>query len=398
MAFLPKEGLSMGAEGKAPLRILVLVPSLGGGGAERMAVNLCRGLDRDLWRPTVVTFEEADDLVSELPDDVPRRSLEKSGRAANAALPLRLAGVLREERPDLIFTRVYFTALVGYLANRLAGRPAPLVSAVDSTLSRLIAAQSLAPLRRWACRRILPRIDRLVAVSGAVKQDLARNFDVPPARCAVIHNSVDIARARRLMREEAHGFGFAGEEPVVLSVGRLEPPKNFPLLLRAFARLRERRAARLVILGEGSQRPRLEALADRLGVTEHVRLPGFHPNPFKFMRAADVFVLSSDHEGFGNVIVEAMACGAPVVSTRCGGGAEEIVTPERDGLLVPSGDEAALAGAVEHVLDSPELRRRLSRNARRRARDFDNRAVTRRYEELFAAVFPGYNANTVNRL
>ena len=140
-----------------------------------------------------------------------------------------------------------------------------------------------------------------------------------------------------------------------------------------------------MILGEGEERQRLINLAEELGVRPFVDFPGFHSNPFKFMAAATVFVLCSDWEGFGNVVIEAMACGTSVVCTRYRYGAEEIITDGVNGLLVPCGSSEALAGAICALLDDGKLRARLARGARRRARDFDNAAITRKYQQVFAS-------------
>jgi glycosyltransferase involved in cell wall biosynthesis len=145
----------------------------------------------------------------------------------------------------------------------------------------------------------------------------------------------------------------AGAAPVVLGAGRLDQQKDFPTLIRAFAAVRSKRAARLVILGEGPERARLESLVEELGIGEHVRLPGFVSNPFSYMARAAVFVLSSAWEGMPGVLIQAMACGAPVVATDCESGPREVLASGKYGRLVPVGDHAALAEAIAATLDAP---------------------------------------------
>jgi glycosyltransferase involved in cell wall biosynthesis len=164
----------------------------------------------------------------------------------------------------------------------------------------------------------------------------------------------------------------------LLGVGRLEPQKDFALLLRAFARIRRERAARLLILGEGRERPRLTQLAKALGVADSVDLPGFVPNPYAHMTRANLFVLSSRYEGLGNVVIEALACGCPVVSTDCPSGPAEVLDRGRYGRLVPVGDPAALAQAILAALEEPVDRARL----RGRAAQFSVERAARRYLEL----------------
>ena len=369
-------------------RVLIVIPSVTGGGAERMVVNLCRAIDRRRWEPVVATFAEPDESDRELLPDVELHGLGKRGRLGNLQVVLGLAAMIRRERPDLVFTRIYFTGLVAFLARMLSGVAVPLVSAVDCTLSHALEWEPFTALRRAAVRFVFPRLEHVVAVSGGVKRDLVSSFGVKPDRCTVIHNSVELDRIGR-MAEEPPPEWFECGEPVVVSVGRLIEAKNFPLLLRAFRRLTEGRDARLVIVGEGPERERLERLALDLDIEDRFSLPGFVSNPFRFVARADVMALSSDWEGFGNVVVEAMACGVPVVCTRYEHGAEEIISDGENGLLVPCREEKALAEAMERVLSDEKLRARLVDGGLERCRDFDNRLVTRRYEDVFSGVLEG---------
>jgi glycosyltransferase involved in cell wall biosynthesis len=147
-----------------------------------------------------------------------------------------------------------------------------------------------------------------------------------------------------------HPWFRSNQPPVILGVGRHRPQKGFDTLLRAFARVRQETPARLVILGEGPERPNLERLASELGVAADVDMPGFDPNPFRYMRRAGVFVLSSRYEGLPNVLIQALACGCPVVSTDCPSGPSEILDGGRYGALVPVDDVEAMAGAIVRAL------------------------------------------------
>jgi glycosyltransferase involved in cell wall biosynthesis len=243
-----------------------------------------------------------------------------------------------------------------------------------------------APVRgaiRAGMRALYPRADAVVALSAGVGGELERTIHGLAGRVFVIPNAGmdgdeppplgDVARA-------------AGEAPVLVACGRLVPQKAYPVLLRALATVRERVPARLRILGEGPLRDELGALAEVLGVADAVTFEGFRPDPSAYMAAADVFVLSSEYEGFGNVIVEAMAAGAPVVATDCPYGPGEILEGGRHGVLVPPGDPEALAGALLRVLGDDVLRTRLRASGRERARDFAPAAVAARYGRLFQDV------------
>ena len=166
--------------------------------------------------------------------------------------------------------------------------------------------------------------------------------------------------------------------PIILSVGRLARVKDFPTLLCAIQHVSTNRRIRLIILGEGNWRKRLESMARKLGVEELVSLPGWVDNPYAFMSRAALFVLSSKHEGLGNVLIEALACGCPCVSTNCPSGPAEILDNGRFGPLVPVGDAPALAAAVESVLDCPPNESRLLK----RAADFSFNASIDHYERI----------------
>jgi glycosyltransferase involved in cell wall biosynthesis len=171
------------------------------------------------------------------------------------------------------------------------------------------------------------------------------------------------------------------EQPVLLGVGRLVPQKDYTVLLRAFSRIRKSRPIRLIVLGEGTERRRLERYAQRLGVRDDVDFPGFVKNPFPFMRRCTVYVLSSRFEGLPGALIQAMACGAPVVSTDCPSGPSEIIDSGSNGFLVPVGDDEKLAASIENLLDNPALRRSFSEAGRKAAAEFEVSPMIRHYEE-----------------
>jgi glycosyltransferase involved in cell wall biosynthesis len=204
--------------------------------------------------------------------------------------------------------------------------------------------------------------------------------DAAPARINVIYNPVDCRRIAELAAQDLdHPWFQPGQPPVVLAAGRLHRQKDYPTLLQAFARLRRRKTSRLVIIGEGPERARLASLAAQLGISEEVQLPGFQTNPFAYMARAGVFALSSAWEGLSNVLIEALACGCPVVSTDCPHGPAEVLDSGKYGTLVPVADPAALAQALQATLD----RKTAAAEAQQRAGYFDIGAVADRYWQLF---------------
>jgi glycosyltransferase involved in cell wall biosynthesis len=213
-------------------------------------------------------------------------------------------------------------------------------------------------------RRTYLMADAIVAVSEGVAQDLVAHAGVSRERITKIYNPVVTAELLVRAKEPLdHPWLKPGEPPIILGTGRLVSPKDFSTLLRAFARVRAQRKSRLIILGEGNRRNELEYLAQKLGVSNDVALPGFVANPCAYMARASVFVLSSAWEGFGNVIVEALACGCPVVSTDCPNGPSEILGDGAYGPLVPVGDDAAMADAILAILESSTESGRLQARA-----------------------------------
>jgi len=199
--------------------------------------------------------------------------------------------------------------------------------------------------------------DLVVAPSQGVGDDVMAITGLPRSRIAVIHNPVFRPEIVELARRPVnHPWFVDGGAPVVVAAGKLKPQKDFATLLRAFARLRAARPLRLVIFGEGAERAHLEQLVQELGIGADVDMPGYVENPYPYFRNAAVFVLSSAWEGLPNVLIEAMACGCPVVATDCPSGPGEILDQGRIGKLVPVGDASAMAGAIAETLDAPAPR------------------------------------------
>ena len=309
--------------------------------------------------------------------------------------PIALSRTLRRLAPDLLIAMPSFVNLAAVMGKLLAGRcPTKLIISEHATMSYEVSTEHRAELKFQAlpvlARLLYPRADALVAVSPEVLRDLLATSHVrlDPARTRVIPNPVDAERIGRLSAESAdHPWLERKRTPVVLSVGRLARQKNYPLLLRAFAHLAAKTDSRLLVVGEGPERRRLQLLAGDLGIRERVDFPGYAANPYALMARSDLFALASEVESFGLVLAEAMCCGVPVVATDAlGGGPRHILGNGRFGALVPRGEERVLADSLLRLISSAEDRAGLAAAGALRCRDFAPQAIAGQWLSLFATI------------
>jgi len=327
--------------------IAFFLPSLRGGGAQRVIVNLAQGIVQRGERVDVALAINDGVFLDQLPPEVRVIDLG-AGRLMGSLFPL--VRYLRRERPRVLISSMSHANLVALWAARLAGRGTPVMVTVHNTMSE--STGSNGGLERRLLRAFYPWATWIVAVSRGAADDLARTTGVPRSRVEVVYNPVITPNILALARHPPdHPWYDPGGPPVILGVGRLTRQKDFLTLVRAFAELRRRRPARLIILGEGEARPALEALVAELGVDEDVALPGFRDNAPAYMARSALFVLSSVWEGLPTVLIEALAAGTSVVSTDCPSGPREILQEGRLGTLVPLGNAPALASAMEVALD-----------------------------------------------
>jgi len=333
--------------------VAIFLVSLEGGGSERIALNLAQGFAEQGLEVDLVLQRAKGPYLDQVSDKIRIVDL-RAGRMALAIFPL--ISYLRRERPPFLLSLMMGANIIAILSTKLARLDTRLVISEHLTIS--VATQNAGNLRgRYLpllAKRIYPWADGIVAVSEGVAKDLAHTIGLPRKKIEVIYNPVVTPELLEKAGEPVdHPWFKPGEPPVILGVGRLTEQKDFPTLLRAFALVRKERTVRLVILGEGEDRPELKALVDELGIAEDVDMPGFVDNPYGYMAGAAVFALSSRWEGLPTVLIEAMALGKPVVTTDCPSGAREILNDGRYGTLVPVGDAKRLATGISGMLEHP---------------------------------------------
>lgn len=345
--------------------LAVLVASLFHGGVGKMRVHLINEIARRGHRVDLLIADRNSpymDLVN------PRvRVVNVYTSNAVTGIPFVAAYLLRARPRVMLSQRIRVNALA-LRARALTRVPTRMFVTANTNMTRELEA--LRPEKRArhlaTMRHYFPRNDGIIAVSHGVANDLARLIDWPAQRIQVAPNPVVTPELEELARAPLdHSWLAPGSPPVILGVGRLEPQKDFPTLLRAFARVRAQRPVRLVILGEGKLRDELQRLADELGVAGDVQFPGFAKNPYAYMARAALFVLSSRWEGSPNSLTEALAIGTPLVSTDCPDGPREILEEGKHGPLVPVGDVERLAQAMLQTLNNPPDRARLRAAAQR---------------------------------
>lgn len=351
-------------------KIALVLPDLRGGGVEKVcSVSahefVSRGYDVD-----VVLMESMGELLSELPEQANVVDL-KAKRMRN--IPRAFARYLIDAKPDVVLAKMWPLTSMCAIGRRLARSRTRLVVSDHSMLSHSYAHRG--KLHEWAMRASLAvtyrMVDARIGVSQGVVDEVARLSGIDRQQFQVIYNPIAKEFFEpTLPADRLDSLWGDKTSKRIISVGSFKPVKNFELLIRAFAKVVETIDARLVLLGEGAQRAQIESTAKSLGVYDRVLMPGFAKDPTPYYASADLFVLSSNHEGFGNVIVEALAIGLPVVSTDCPSGPAEILENGKHGRLVPVGDEDALSVAIEDVL----------------ARDHDKKPLQKRANEFSPAI------------
>lgn len=363
--------------------VTILLPDLRGGGAERVCLNLANEFaGRDLHVRMVLMRVEGDLL----PLLDPRVQVVDLGatRVRNALWPL--VRHLRQTPPTALLANMWPLTFLAALARKLSGAKCRVVAVEHTAWSQapLVKRRRTAMALKASMKWMAPRVDALLAVSGGAAEDLVRFAGLPAGAVGVQFNPVVATTPLAGVPEPSLDAAWLhGDQRRVIAVGSFKAEKDFPTLLRAFARLRDEVDARLLVLGEGDERPALEALVKELGLEHVVELPGFVVDPAPYYARADLYAMSSVQEGLPTVLIEALNHGVPVVSTDCPSGPREILQDGKHGTLVPVGDVDALARAMLDALQSTHDHAALQG----RARDF---AVDKIADEYLDHLLPGW--------
>lgn len=337
-------------------RVAMFISNMNGAGAQAVWLALARGMVERDYVVDLVLAQATGSFLKDVPSDV--RIIDLNASRVLASLPA-LVRYLRRERPQAFISAMNYINLTAIWARILARVPTRLVITEHNTVSHFGSHSANFRFRvtRYLLRFFYPLADEIVAVSKGTATDLAQVTCMNPTHIQTIYNPVILPELREKAQMAIDDVWFkAHQPPVILAVGRLNPQKDFETLIRAFALVRKQLNARLLILGEGDERAKLESVIEELHLTDDVRLPGFINNPYAYMSRAALFVLSSKEEGLGNVLIEALYCGASLVSTDCPHGPNEILRGGQYGKLVQVGDIEAMSTAIINILTNPPQR------------------------------------------
>ncbi len=402
------------------IKLVFLTVSLQGGGAERFIATLANSLDKEKFDITVLSYtsekvyllDGAVKFKTILPDALlsvrkfyskilgligeKQNGIKSNGKKQGGGGKLHSTFILRRfvfwkyffflkiERPDVVFSILPAANFLSVSSSKYSKHATIVCEGVfPSTHSEIY----------FPFVRSYAMADVIVAKSELMKNSLCRDFGLPLEKIILLYNPVDLEKVNKLSKERVFGDLFAEKGlPVIIACGRLHVQKGFDVLIKAFSEVRKKLKCKLVILGDGLEKNSLVCLAEKLGVLDSIEFAGWQDNPFKFVAKADVFVLSSRFEGLPNALLEAMALGKACVSTDCNSGPAEIITDNKNGLLVPVGDEKRLAEAIIKVLKNKKLKSKLEKNAKIRASDFDSKKIIKQFEKLFIETVHKKNA------
>ena len=371
-------GATTAATTRPPPRVAFFIPTMNLGGAQQVTVTIANGLAARGYSVDLVLARGVGPLLNRVDRAVTVVDLETPeipGVGVLAAVPA-LRAYLRRERPDVLFAAMMNANVVGVLTDAIAGVETRLVLTEHNTFGVRPGLRDRATATLASA--LYPRADHVVGVSQGVVDSVVAGTRVTGDRVSVLYNPIDVDDIRAAASEELDAEARElMEGDVVFTVGRLEDAKDHAMLLRAFRRVHEERPwVKLVVGGSGSNREALEELAAEFGLSDVVTFAGYVDNAYAYMAAASVFALSSKHEGLPTVLLEALACETPIVSTDCPSGPREILADGRYGRLTRVGDDAAFAEAILETLDAPVPAAALGT----RAEDFSLDAVLSDYE------------------
>lgn len=384
------------------VKLLMLITSLAGGGAERVASELSLHLDPQIRRQIVTLTNDVS-----YPSNTPPLSLNFNFRSPKMLSflwvlffgTMKYRRLLNERKPDISMSFLTLDNFINILAN-LGKKQSKTILQVHVALSMKFQHSIPDMIARHLITILYNRADMIIAVSEGVKQELVQGFHINPDIVKVIYNPNDITKIESLAAESVDNEWFNGMNPIIINIGRLTEAKGQWHLIRAFAKVRKSVECRLVIAGVGNLKPDLDKLVDELDLNDDIMFLGWVDNPYKYISKSSLFVSSSLWEALPYSLVEALACGCPIISTDCKYGPREILGDGHYGLLIPEMDnvvytasdpltreEELLAQKIVELIENETLREEYRSLGKIRARDFDWKRSIEKYEVFLCETF-----------
>lgn len=362
-------------------KILFFIYQLGAGGAARTLLNITNHLDQTQFEPVIVTLNYNGSYERYLNDHVKLIKLNTK-RLRSAIIPF--AKLIRHERPDIVFSTIPNYNVIAILARLLSFTKTKTIVREAAYLGGTFKENTLLIMYGLFYRFA----NQVIALSNGVKDNLRKRYKVNPNKIHVIYNPVDLQTIHKQMSngviDENYRPLIHSQRKIIVTAGRLVKEKDQQTLIRAFAKVNEQIDSELLILGDGELKGELQQLAKNLQVEEHVHFIGFQENPYVYFHHADVFALSSISEGFGHVLVEALATGTLIVSTDCQPGAKEVLRDGEYGMIVEIGNADEMADHIVQTLTlSAEEKSDKIAKGYDRANEFAATNIVKQYEDVF---------------
>ncbi|WP_404330365.1 glycosyltransferase [Mesobacillus maritimus] len=363
-------------------KLLIYMYNLAGGGAERTIVNIINNINKSEFEVVlVIGSNNKNDYLYLVNNDIKLIFLHSEKRRQ---IIFKLNKIIKKEKPDLLFSTLNTNNIVLLLAKLFSFKKIPTIvrEANNRTQSGSVTIKNkiITSLLYNLCSHII------ISLSKGVQDDLIKNFKIKENRIEVIYNPVDITNINLLKDEVVSDLDFIKDEKLIVAVGKLGEQKDYPTLLKAFEIVQREYHTNLLIIGKGADEYKLKGLCKELRIEKKVHFMGFKDNPYKYMKKADVFVLTSKWEGFGHVIVEAMTVGTPVVATNCNSGPGEIIDKNKYGVLVPVEDHKTIAEKIIELLNDEKRREHFTKAGLRRSNIFDVKNIVKQYEDVFLSL------------
>jgi len=357
------------------MKILFVIYSIYGGGAEKQMQYILKYIDRKKFQPYLALFQMTGKEKDVVPADVDVYDLSTKLRPASFFLFFKLAKLIKRIKPDKILSFMWGVNTVAVPAALICG--VKIIAGERTFPMRSVERYGLGRIRRQLISFWYRRAEKIIANSDAVRESLIKDFCIPAANTEVIHNGIIEEEVRNKSGEQVQGIP---EGEFVISAGHLEEVKNYGFLIEVMAQVNKTKKVPLVILGEGPMRHCLEKKAQAADI--ELILPGHVRNPFPFIKKSFVFVLTSLYEGSPNALLEAMACGVPVVAVDSPGGIREMIETGKNGIIISQGSKIEMAEAIKRILGNPDFAKGITAQAQKTVSQFDVLSMVKKYESI----------------